>query len=208
MQDLRCQFFARVFFGSKPATKLLNPMILFATFYMSTPCCWAHWECAGLSVFRFGDHWAVLIWPYILQTLPKIPDAPLFSNNPDRRSEVFQTINHDFKSLCNSFQQISLKDHPYCIHNMASEAHLEMSKKTRILLMWLWPARMVRGWRHTGWSWHQQVLSFRGCSEGTNTLIHWFIWEGWYFMISSRTVWRPFEAVCLQVSMCVCHNSF
>ena len=165
MQDLRCQFFARVFFGSKPATKLLNPMILFATFYMSTPCCWAHWECAGLSVFRFGDHWAVLIWPYILQTLPKIPDAPLFSNNPDRRSEVFQTINHDFKARCNSFQQISLKDHPYFIHNMASEAHLEMSKKTRILLMWLWPARMVRGWRHTGWSWHQQVLCFRGCSE-------------------------------------------
>ena len=132
---------------------------------------------------------------YWVQKKWQIWGMPLFSNNPHRRSEVFllQTINLDFKAWCNSFQQISLKDHPYFIHNMASKAHLETSKKTRSLLMWPWPVRIVRGWRHTGWSWHQQVLCFRGCSGGTNTLIHWSIWEGWYFMTWQGPDCKPLD---------------
>ena len=46
------------------------------------------------------------------------------------------------------------------------------SERTRILLRWPLPLRMVCSWRHTGWSWHQQVLCLRGCSVETNTLIH------------------------------------
>ena len=41
----------------------------------------------------------------------------------------------DFEAWVNSSQQISMKDHSYFFHNLASEAHLEISEKTRSLLI-------------------------------------------------------------------------
>ena len=72
-------------------------------------------HCAGLgngSVCNLGIKCGVLILPYISQMLPKIPDAPLLGNYPDRRSGIFQSIpehlKHYFEIMAGTIEWISI----------------------------------------------------------------------------------------------------
>ena len=74
-------------------------------------------------------HWLTFMYK-------SFPDHTRTTHRPQGELIISNKIlSLDFEARFKSSQQISLKDHSYFFHNLASEAHLEISEKTRSLLI-------------------------------------------------------------------------